>query len=201
MNELLEMTEMEIDYSKAAVLRFIETAQRQGLFNQNTAAGLRAAAGKLLEDVAQSDDVRLVDPETATIKYNNKHPGDLTPESLRTYSQRLLKLLDEFRKYSEDPLNYKPKSRPIKVNNGERPAPRAAQKADAVTGGKALPAPDGATVTYETPPTTTPVMAMSYPLRADFVAQVVLPRNLNNDEARRLCAFIRTLASDFVPEV
>jgi hypothetical protein len=43
-------------------------------------------------------------------------------------------------------------------------------------------------------------MAMSYPLRDNFVAQVLLPRNMSTDEAKRLCAFIRTLATDFLPE-
>jgi hypothetical protein len=44
-------------------------------------------------------------------------------------------------------------------------------------------------------------MAMQYPLREDFIAQVLLPRGMTSEEARRLCAFIRTLAVDFVPGV
>jgi len=32
-----------------------------------------------------------------------------------------------------------------------------------------------------------------YPLRPDFVAQLVIPRELTERDARRLCAFIQSL--------
>jgi hypothetical protein len=35
-----------------------------------------------------------------------------------------------------------------------------------------------------------------YPLRPDFVAQAVLPRDLTPQEAARICAFIRSLAEE-----
>jgi hypothetical protein len=40
----------------------------------------------------------------------------------------------------------------------------------------------------------TPRHCYEYPLRADFMAQAVLPRNLTKKEAERICAFIMTLA-------
>lgn len=36
--------------------------------------------------------------------------------------------------------------------------------------------------------------------RGPFICQVVLPTTFNMDDARRLCAFIETLAVDFTPE-
>lgn len=42
-------------------------------------------------------------------------------------------------------------------------------------------------------PTTTQSLCFSYPLRGDFLAQLVVPRNLTATEAKRLCAFIETL--------
>lgn len=40
----------------------------------------------------------------------------------------------------------------------------------------------------------TPRCCYEYPLRPNFLAQAVLPRNLTSQEAARLCAFIMTLA-------
>jgi hypothetical protein len=40
---------------------------------------------------------------------------------------------------------------------------------------------------------------MPFPLRPDFLAQLVLPRDLTADEAKRLSAFITALVVDFKP--
>jgi hypothetical protein len=40
---------------------------------------------------------------------------------------------------------------------------------------------------------------LEYPLRPDRSAQVVVPRDLTVDEARRMGAFLLTLAVDFRP--
>jgi hypothetical protein len=41
---------------------------------------------------------------------------------------------------------------------------------------------------------TTQSLCLPFPLRYDYVAQIVVPRNLNAEEAEKLCVFIRTLA-------
>jgi hypothetical protein len=45
----------------------------------------------------------------------------------------------------------------------------------------------------------TPKVPLSYPIREDFLAQLIVPRDITMDEARRLGAFIATLAKDFKP--
>jgi hypothetical protein len=42
-------------------------------------------------------------------------------------------------------------------------------------------------------------IALGYPLRPDLLAQVVVPRDLTLEEARRMGAFLVTLAVDFRP--
>ena len=42
-------------------------------------------------------------------------------------------------------------------------------------------------------------ISLQYPLRADLLAQVVVPRDLTVEEARRMGAFLVTLAVDFRP--
>ncbi len=42
-------------------------------------------------------------------------------------------------------------------------------------------------------------ISLEYPLRPDLLAQVVIPRDLTVEEARRMGAFLVTLAVDFRP--
>jgi hypothetical protein len=43
-------------------------------------------------------------------------------------------------------------------------------------------------------------LPLSYPLRSDFLAQVVIPRDLTLSEAKRLGAFLLTIAVDYQPD-
>jgi hypothetical protein len=194
---------LQHDYSKAALFRFIATAQRQGLLNANYAGAFHSAASKLLEDVGDTQDVRNTDVEAATIRYHNKHPGELSPSSLATYQKRLKRLLRSFVEYTENPTTYKPRGRGASSKtNGEGPArgkkPTSTAAVKSARGDTKLVAP--AVEPAPATSTTSTSLAMNYPLRENFVAQVVLPRNMTGDEARKLCAFIRTLAVDFKPE-
>lgn len=192
---------MQPDYSKAALFKFVETAERQGLMNSNTAASLRAAAAKLLEDVGDAEDIRNTDVQAAKIRHHNKHPGDLTPGSLRTYETRLRRLLHQFFQYTEDPTKFKPRSRAASKPNGDREGHTESKgrKRPKATARREVTLLPSAAELMQPASATSTSLAMSYPLRENFVAQVVLPRNMTSDEARKLCAFIRTLATDFMP--
>ncbi len=189
------------DYSKASLQRFLETAERQGFFNANTLGGMKSAVAKLLEDT-DAEDMRKVDVKVATIRYHNKHPGDLSPSSLGTYEQRLKRVIEEFGKYNQDPTGYKPFSKPVSKTTADRPARagKARKEDDAVVEAEVISRNTGV-LTFDSLARTTPTaMAMEYPIRDNFMAQVILPRGMTSEEARRLCAFIRTLAVDFSPE-
>jgi hypothetical protein len=43
-------------------------------------------------------------------------------------------------------------------------------------------------------------LTLSYPLRVDFLADIVIPRDLNTTEAKRLGAFLLTIAVDYQPD-
>jgi hypothetical protein len=40
----------------------------------------------------------------------------------------------------------------------------------------------------------TKAITFDYPLRSDYVAQLVLPRDLSAEEAEKLCAFVQLMA-------
>ncbi|MDP2794036.1 MAG: hypothetical protein Q8O25_08175 [Sulfurisoma sp.] len=183
---------MSSDYSKNALMKFLETTAAQGLMNANTAAGLKAACAKILDDVADNGDVRGVDINIAVIRYNNRNPGVLAPNSLAEYQRRVSRAISDFVRWVENPAAFKPRSRGAPPKNGRK----AAGVADKHIGNEnqvvSQPTAHG------TPQAATG-LPLSYPLRPDFLAQVVIPRDLTADEARRLGAFLLTLAADFRP--
>jgi hypothetical protein len=149
----------------------------------------------VLEDVADTDDVRTVDVATAIRRYHNKHPGELKGTVLKEYERRLKLALADFVQYTDEPTSYKGRGRgPSNSNDGGRP-PRKA-KNQTVT-----PATGHLSIEGAAPKLTAVAgLSLEFPMRADFLAQVVVPRDMKADEARRLSRFIMTLALDYEPK-
>jgi len=183
---------MSTDYSKGALLKFLDTVVAKGLMNANTAGGLKAACSKILDDLAEGDDVRSVDVNTAVVRYNNRNPSALSPNSLTEYQRRVTRAIADFVSWSDNPTAFKPKGKGTPVRNGKKTEPR---------GDRQIPAPRPEAPAHSGNPAapTSAGLPLSYPLRPDFLAQVVIPRDLTAEEARRLGAFLLTLAVDFRP--
>lgn len=183
---------MSTDYTKGALLKFLDTVVTKGLMNANTAGGLKAACSKILDDLGEADDVRSVDVNTAVVRYNNRNPGALSPNSLAEYQRRVTRAIADFVSWSDNPTGFKPKGKGNSTRNGKKAEPR---------GDRQITAPRPETPAHSSNPTapTSAGLPLSYPLRPDFLAQVVIPRDLTADEARRLGAFLLTLAVDFRP--
>lgn len=185
---------MSSDFSKNALMRFLDAVVAKGLMNANTAGGLKAACSRILDDLADGDDVRGVDVNTAVVRYNNRNPGALSPNSLAQYQRRVSRAISDFVSWVENPTSFKPRARGASGKNGRKTENAVGQRgttprsdAPAHTAQAALPTP------------TSTGLPLSYPLRPDFLAQVVIPRDLTAEEARRLGAFLLTLAADFRP--
>jgi hypothetical protein len=185
---------MEPDFSKAALKVYLGVAANRALVNPNTLAGWRAAVSSIFEDEADTTDVRSIDLKTSIRRYNNGHPGVLSPASLTQYEKRLGVIIAEFTKFQNDPAGYK--------GYGRHPTtPSASKKTEnkTVTGTGRLAQSSGS-VSGTGTETVTPVVAglsYDYPIRPDFLAQVVVPRDLTSFEARRLTRFIMALAQDY----
>lgn len=184
---------MSSDYSKNALMKFLGTMVEKGLMNANTAGGLTAACTKILDDIEGGEDVRGIDINTAVIRYNNRNPGALAPNSLAEYKRRVSRAILDFVSWVENPAGFKPRSRGSPAKNGRQT--EATPKKRAASHDQDAPPPAHGM------PAVTPSagLPLSYPLRPDFLAQVVIPRDLTADEARRLGAFLLTLAADFRP--
>lgn len=188
-------------YTKAALFAFLKKAETTGIYKANTVSGLRAAAIQLLEDIQDNEDVRAIDVEQTVQRYHNKHPSKLSPASLGEYQRRLRRLLEEFSGFNENPAGYKPKGRVTATNNN-----KTAGKGDQKTQAKRPDTkPTQLDVTAQSmhmasvSAPSVPMLRLSYPIRDDVLAEIAVPRGMNSEEARRLCAFIMTLARDFAP--
>jgi hypothetical protein len=180
------------DYSRAALARFIEFVVAKGLVHPATAQGWRVATTKVLEDLtpAQEEDVRRIDVEATFKEFLNRYPGRLSPASVGEYRRRVGRAIEEFVRWMEDPGSYgfRPPARATKADARRRPEAAPASSSNPARprpSGQASARPDG--------------ISLEYPLRPDLLAQVVVPRDLTVEEARRMGAFLVTLAVDFKP--
>lgn len=193
--------ESEPDYSRAALARFIEFVVEKNLVHPATAQGWRVATTKVLEGLSGEGlaDVRQIDVEGTFRGFINRNPGRLSPASVGEYRRRVGRAIEEFVRWVEDPGAYafrgaprppKPESRRREASAGERALPprtAAGGSQEKLTAGAPGSGYAGAGI------------ALDYPLRPDLLAQVVVPRDLTVDEARRMGAFLVTLAVDFRP--
>lgn len=185
---------MDRDYSFQGLMDFLEYAGEHGLINAGTAQGYRVAASKI-EDVLtdqERKDVRGVDVAAVFQRFVNRSKVAVAPRTLRTYQQRLTTAVEEFSDWREDPTSYKPRGR----------SPAARKASDGKASQKKRTASESAPARESRPEEkgrSVDVLNLSFPLRADFLAHVQVPRDLTSAEAGRLGAFIRTLALDFEP--
>ena len=183
----------EPDYSRAALARFIEFVVEKGLVHPATAQGWRVATSKVLENLEpeEAEDVRRIDVDATFRAFLNRNPGRLSPASVGEYRRRVGRAIEEFVRWVEAPGSY-----------AFRPAGRPPRSETRARTGSPATAPERPTRIPDTrypPPTTAAGLSLEYPLRPDHSAQVVVPRDLTLEEARRMGAFLLTLAVDFRP--
>jgi hypothetical protein len=189
-----------MNFSKQALMGFVETSITKGRLNKNTGAGIRAACKKILEQVGPDEDVSGLDVTAAVFQYNNRHPNELSAESLRVYESRVRGAIDSFVQSVKDPTGYK---LPGKSNGAKPGKPIGKKQPSKDVKESAPPTPEvplgpgghGAPQTARAAATETS-LALPFPLRPNFLAQVVVPRDLTRDEAKRLSAFLDALAQD-----
>lgn len=192
---------MEPGFSKQELMRFTEFVSDKGLVKYQTARGWRTAISKLLQDLSEAEDtdVRRVDVDLAVHRTANRTSDTISPDSLKTYKSRVTTAIEEFLAWKEDPENYKPRAL-SKQKTTKKIKRSPSQKSTAQSSETVQQDRQTQTSRQKEVITQSHGLNLSYPLRADFLAQVVVPRDMNELEAKRLGAFILTLATDFQPE-
>jgi hypothetical protein len=194
------------DYSRAALARFIEFVVAKGLVNPSTAQGWRVATSKVLEELTPEElaDVRRIDVEATFRAFLHRHPGRLSPASVGEYRRRVGRAIEEFVRWVDDPGAYAALgSAAARGGEGQSPRRRGRGRAAPAAVEPARPTGSqngaGSPALPVTPPRRRDGLALEYPLRPGFLAQVVVPPDLTVDEARRMGAFLLTLSPDYKP--
>jgi hypothetical protein len=187
--------------NKAGLIQFVTMITDKGWINGNTGGSWKAALGKILGDVPSDQDVRTIDVDTEIRRFNNLHPGELSPASLDAYGKRIKLSISNYLRYVDEPTKYKPPARsPVTNGAGKKPEkPKndvsKVDVADVAVLERIPPSPPPQPARPETFIATEANLAMPFPLRPGYLAQIVIPRDMTKAEAGRLCAFIQTLAT------
>jgi hypothetical protein len=194
------------DYSRAALARFIEFVVAKGLVNPSTAQGWRVATTKVLEELTPEElaDVRRIDVEETFRAFLHRHPGRLSPASVGEYRRRVGRAIEEFVRWVDDPGSYAALGS-AGGRQADAQGSRRRGRGRATAGAGAVPAASNDQAAPAAPSPSVPPsrrrdgLALEYPLRPGFLAQVVVPPDLTVDEARRMGAFLLTLSPDYKP--
>lgn len=178
-----------IDTSGKALVEFWKAAAEKGLMNPNTANSLRAASHQILgiEKGWENLDIRAINVDDLTHRFQNKRHGDFKPKSLETYKKRFSQAVTEFLAYANDPSSWKAPSLERRGRKGKKTPVSG-------NGGEIL------TSTPERPPVTPTLVSglveYPFPLREGRFAYLRLPVDLRLAEVKRLTAYLTTLAVD-----
>lgn len=189
---------MHSDYSLEALKAFIAFVRDKGLASKSTSTGWQVAVNKVLDHLSEGEesDVRAVDLDAALRRFSNKNPNLLSPKSLNEYRRRVAQVIAEFVQWKEDPTAYKPRGRGATPARRKEPGglKRDGSMQRQAARHTSLPAPPAHPAS-----SASASLSLVFPLRADFLAQITVPRDIKTDEARRLGAFLLTLSADYAP--
>jgi hypothetical protein len=164
-------------------------AADRGLMNKNTAGALRIACSEVLgiDPDWETKELSTLDVEAHLTRFQNLRAKNYKPESLNVYKARFRRALSQFLDYTKDPAAWKPggQDRPARQNGGrKRPA---AEQHDFIDPRPEPGAPLG----------TDEYIVYPFPLREGRIVRLILPPDLKASEAKRLSAFVATLAVDY----
>jgi hypothetical protein len=179
------------DFSREALVAFLDYASEKGLINKNTAASRKVSVISMLGilDGQEAADVRTLDIDAIERRFHNLYPTKYSPDSLRVYRSRLKSTLEDFIRYKESPASFRPSASGKTTKTGSK-------KAQDQQGATNLPA--------VTPPTTPqsvivgrPTINVPIPLQGSCVVTINgIPVDLTEQEASRIAKVVMALASN-----
>jgi hypothetical protein len=187
----------DADGTGKGLVAWYESAAKQGYMNKETAGSYRIASTRVLsiDDDWESKDLRQLNVEEHLRRFENLAKQDLSPRTLGLYGQRFTRARELYLKYLDDPKGFQAPKRggasTRKKSSGDGRAAAAAVPGAAgtqVTLPPADPAPPA-------DPSKT-LVTYPFPIRSGMLAQISLPADLSKAEAKRLAAFVESLAMD-----
>ena len=160
-----------------------------------TASALRTGCQKVLavEDDWNALQVKTMDVDSIVSRFRNKHRGDMKTSTLDAYEQRLRQSVDMYVKWLNDDPSWKPAQRR-----------RTVKAASTGNGGSTATAVKPKQQVQDPPKVDTPhapgMITYPFPIRPGMQGKITLPEDLSMREAKRIAAFVSTLAFEDEPE-
>ena len=179
--------------SRKAALEFLEYVVQKGLMAEATARARKAAVSKVLGilDENEAQDVTSIDLNAVMGRFGHLQGKGYTPQSLAAYKSRVKAALDDFARYIENPLAFKPS---IRVRERKPISGKASSTATRNTSEAG---------TAEAPRQLTSAVAgpmassiLPIPIRADLTVHIQgLPFDLTEAEAKKIASVIQAMAT------
>jgi hypothetical protein len=171
------------------LIEFLGYVKSKGILAGRTADAYKSACSLVLSidgDGWEKSDVRGLDVDLQMQRYIRLRGASAKPASLTTYRHRVQAAIDLYRTFLDNPAGFRGSSarRPsASRRRGDEPASSA-------------PAPDGPPSPRTSSPEGSALVTYPFPLRSGAMAYLQLPRDLPSSDAKRLCAFLDSLAID-----
>jgi hypothetical protein len=196
---------MSYAQTTAGISSFLAFLSDKGLVPQGASSAMRTACDRVFSALSVEEQQNLagVDVDAAVRRFINKNPGALSPASANVYRSRVHRALEMLQRYNSDPAGFKPeqsKKQTAPTPNDAKPAKNGGSKTQRRQAGNMKSSDGGdAAFTSTSPSVVTGSVTLTLPLRVDFVAQFIVPRDLTSKEAKRLGAYFATVAIDYEP--
>ena len=174
------------DQSLRALNEFHDYMIDKGLMQRNTAGARKGAANAVLGVLSAEEqkDVLSVDLDEALVRFQNLKGKNYTPGSLQTYKSRTSSALEDFSRYLDDPMSFRPAvAKKVRIRQRQSENEHKGQSSEA--GSKSVPSA----------PSMPNAMIVPVPIRADVVVKIQgIPFDFTANEARRVSAVVQALA-------
>lgn len=184
---------MTTDYSREAILEFLDFLANKGLLNKSTAMSRKAAVNTLLSILTpdEASDIRNLNLDDLVMRFMNIKGNDFKPESVRIYKSRLNSVLEDYERYKNDPLGFKP--RIAQRERSERPARAGNEQSNDARSVRQSDAPQAVTPSGLDDPIQSIVFPI--PIRTGVIVKVAgIPSDLTPDEAQKIGNVILALS-------
>jgi hypothetical protein len=179
------------DKSLDGLLSFLDWNAEKGMMAKNTVNGRKAAVSGVLGvlDPEEKGDITLIDLDAVMSRFLNLHGKKYNPSSLNVYKSRTNASINDFKKWLEDPLSFKPMAGKSEKNaSGKSSKPQKSRPKPISTDPPVNP---GAVST------TQHATANVFPIqiRENLVVRIHgLPFDLTSSEAERIANVVKAMA-------
>ncbi len=184
----------------AGMIAFLDHLIKRNEVPKETGVALRTGCRRVLEveDDPGAVDIQALDVDGILQRYRNKYRGEVAERTLNNYDQRFRSTVEMYRKWLVDDPSWRPRSRSGSNKSAATPATKATNRTRAPRSGHV----EEATLGHKEPEAQLPrsevprqgMITYPFPIRPGVQGSITLPDDLTPREAKRISAFITTLA-------